>query len=66
MKQYTADDARREVQEMLDEGYGMGAVNGFLNELRRGGDITRQEARDIWRELVVSDLDASVPTYGGD
>lgn len=66
MKQYTADDARREVQEMLDEGYGVGAVNSFLNELRRGGDLTRQEARDVWRELVVSDLDASVPTYGGD
>lgn len=40
---YTADDARREVKECLQEGYGFDYIRIFLNDLKRGGDITKDE-----------------------
>lgn len=49
---YTADDARREVKECLQEGYGFDYIRIFLNDLKRGGDITKDEWNQIFFELV--------------
>lgn len=48
---YTAQDARREVRECFEEGYGFDFVRIFLNDLTRGGDITWEENRVIMLEI---------------
>lgn len=49
---YTAQDARREVRECLEEGYGFDYIRIFLNDLARGKDITWQENLEILQELA--------------
>lgn len=49
---YTINDARREIREMQDEGYGFDAMRIFINDLRRGRDITEAEARQLMTELM--------------
>ena len=63
---YTADDARREVRELIDEGYGFDYIRIFLNDLTRGRDITREDNVAIMREMVEGKfgrLDCSFGTY---
>ena len=49
---YTAKDARREVRECLQEGYGFDYIRIFLNDLARGKDITWKENGEIMAELI--------------
>jgi len=49
---YTAQDARREVRECLEEGYGFDYIRIFLNDLVRGKDISKEERMEIMLELV--------------
>lgn len=49
---YTAQDARREVRECIEEGYGFDFIRIFLNDLKRGGDITKEEWNEIFQELI--------------
>lgn len=49
---YTAKDARREVRECLEEGYGFDYIRIFLNDLVRGKDITSDDRREIMAELI--------------
>ena len=48
---YTVNDARREVQECIDEGYGFDYIRIFLNDLARSKDITWQENKAIMLDL---------------
>ena len=52
-RMYTINDARRECVELLDEGRDVWC---FLNDLVRGGDITRDEWRVIMTEIVEGKL----------
>lgn len=61
---YTAQDARREVRECIEEGYGFDYIRIFLNDLRRGGDITRDEWNEIFFELVDGKLGDINCSYG--
>lgn len=49
---YTINDARREIREMQDEGYSFDAMRIFINDLRRGRDITEAEARQLMTDLM--------------
>ncbi len=49
---YTADDARREVEQALSEGYGFNFIRIFLNDLARSKDITWEENGQIMAELI--------------
>lgn len=49
---YTINDARREMKELFEEGYGWNAVRIFLNDLKRGNDITKEEHEQLMRELI--------------
>lgn len=49
---YTAKDARREVRECIEEGYGFDYIRIFLNDLVRGRDITQDDRREIMAELI--------------
>lgn len=49
---YTVEDARRECKELFEEGYGFNAVRIFLNDLRRGKDITKDECNTIMEEIL--------------
>ena len=63
---YTAQDARREVRECIDEGYGFDFIRIFLNDLSRGKDITWEENREIMRELIegkFGNIECSYGTY---
>ena len=65
---YTAQDARREVRECIDEGYGFDYIRIFLNDLARGKDITLQENKEIMVELIegkFGKLDCCFGTIGG-
>lgn len=63
---YTADDARREVRECLEEGYGFDYIRIFLNDLSRGKDITWKENMEILTELMdgkFGNVNCSFGTY---
>lgn len=61
---YTAQDARREVRECIDEGYGFDYIRIFLNDLKRGGDITKEEWNEIFQELIDGKFGEIVCSYG--
>ena len=61
---YTAQDARREVRECIEEGYGFDYIRIFLHDLKRGGDITRDEWNEIFFELVDGKLGDINCSYG--
>jgi hypothetical protein len=48
---YTVQDARREVQELVDEGYGFDYIRIFLNDLARSKDITWDDHKAIMIDL---------------
>lgn len=48
---YTVNDARREVKELLEEGYGFTACRIFLNDLARSKDITWEDVTAILLEI---------------
>lgn len=52
MRAYTAEDARREVRECIEEGYGFDYIRIFLNDLARSKDITWDENLEILSELM--------------
>ena len=49
---YTINDARREVRELIQDGYGFDAVRIFINDLVRGKDITNEDRKVLMRELM--------------
>lgn len=49
---YTVEDARREVRELIEEGYGFDYIRIFLNDLTRGKDITREDNKAIMRDMI--------------
>ena len=61
---YTAQDARREVREPAEEGYGFDYIRIFLNDLKRGNDITREEHMQIMRELFEGKFDNIECSFG--
>lgn len=66
MSNYTAADARREVKEALDEGYGFNYIRIFLNDLSRSKDITWEENLQICTELIdgtFGNVECSFSTY---
>lgn len=48
---YTIDNARQDVKELLEEGYG-GHVLSFLNDLSRSGDISWEDNKTIRHEII--------------
>ena len=63
---YTADDARREVKECLEEGYGFNFIRIFLNDLTRSKDITSEENKQIMHDLIdgkFGDVECSYSTF---
>lgn len=62
---YTAEDARREVRECIQEGYGFDYIRIFLNDLARGKDITWAENGEIMDELLSGKfgIECSYGTY---
>ena len=63
---YTVQDARREIRECIEEGYGFDFIRIFLNDLARSKDITWTEATTIMRELVkgeLGEIDCSLKTF---
>lgn len=63
---YTIADARREVKEALEEGYGFNYIRIFLNDLSRSKDITWDENLEITMDLIngkFGDVDCSYSTY---
>lgn len=65
MKTYTANDARREVEQALSEGYGFNFIRIFLNDLSRSKDITWEENGQIMSELIngkFGDVECSIWT----
>ena len=61
---YTIDDARREVRECIEEGYGFDYIRIFLNDLARGKDITWEERMQIMRELFEGKFDNIDCSFG--
>ena len=61
---YTAEDARREVRECVAGGYGFDYIRIFLNDLARGGDISREDARGIMRDLIDGNLGDVTISFG--
>ena len=49
---YTINDARREIREMIEEGYGFMAIQIFLKDLARSNDLTWAEVRVLTHELI--------------
>lgn len=62
-KMYTAQDAKRECKELLNEGYGFSGVRIFLNDLARSKDITWEENLQIMVELLSEGIDCSIATF---
>ena len=63
---YTASDARREVRECFEEGYGFDYVRIFLHDLARGKDITWTETGEIMAEIAegkFGSVDCSIGTF---
>ena len=50
---YSVDDARREIYELMEEGYGFDVVRIFLNDLVRSGDITSDDRNWLIQELLL-------------
>lgn len=66
MNGYTVADARREVKEALEEGYGFNYIRIFLNDLSRSKDITWEDNLQITTELIngtFGDVECSFSTY---
>lgn len=57
MYKYTAADARREIREIIREGYGFSYIRIFLHDLARGKDISWKECGEIMREIAEGKLD---------
>ena len=49
---YTIQDAEREIQEAIQNGEG--GIYSFINDLRRSGDITKEEAFELMCKYVKS------------
>lgn len=49
---YSVEDARREVKELLEEGYGFGYIRIFLHDLARSRDISWEDCTAIQGELI--------------
>ena len=62
MKRYTIEDARREVKECIEEGYGFDYIRIFLNDLARGKDITWEENKQLMIELLTAGIDTGFGT----
>lgn len=63
---YTVQDARREVRECLEEGYGFDYIRIFLNDLSRSKDITWNENMEIMKDLIdgkFGEVECSFGTY---
>lgn len=63
---YTVDDARREVKECLEEGYGFNYIRIFLNDLTRSKDITSEENKQIMHDLIdgkFGDVECAYSTF---
>lgn len=63
---YTVEDARREVKECLEEGYGFNYIRIFLNDLARSKDITWEENKAIMSDLIsgkFGKVDCSFSTF---
>lgn len=60
---YDVNDARREVKELIEEGYGFSAIRIFLNDLARSKDITWDENRQLMIELIDANIDCSIITF---
>lgn len=58
---YTENDAKREVEELIQEGYGFSAIRVFLHDLARSKDITWEEATQIQASLI-NRIDCSIAT----
>lgn len=43
--EYTVEDAEREIKEAIKNGDG--GIYSFIQDLKRGGDITKEEAFDL-------------------
>lgn len=63
MRAYTIEDARREMKELKEEGYGYNPIRIFLNDLYRGKDITKEEWYALGNELMDLFTDCSVATF---
>lgn len=61
---YTADDARREVREIIEEEFGLDYIRIFLNDLARGKAITWEENREIMWEILMGDFGDIPKSYG--
>ena len=61
---YTAEDARREVRECVAEGYGFDYIRIFINDLVRGRDISREDARAIMHDLIDGKMGDVEITFG--
>lgn len=59
---YTADDARREVRELREQGYSFSAIRIFLNDLARSKDITWEDVTQIQMELI-DEIDCGIATF---
>ena len=59
---YTIDDAKREVRELIDEGYNFSAIRVFLNDLARSKDISWEENKQIMFSLI-DKMDCSISTF---
>lgn len=63
---YTVDDARREVKECLEEGYGFNFIRIFLNDLTRSKDISSEESKQIMHDLIdgkFGDVECAYSTF---
>lgn len=58
MNKYTAEDARREVREIIREGYNFSYIRIFLHDLARGKDISWEECGEIMREIAEGKFDS--------
>ena len=63
---YTSIDARREVGELLQEGYNFTSIWIFLNDLVRGKAIEWQDELQILQEIAdgkFGNIDCSIETF---
>ena len=55
-REYTVEDAEREIEEAIKNGDG--GIYSFIQDLKRGGDITKEEAFNLMCKYV-----NGIPTY---
>lgn len=48
----TIETAKTGINELFDEGYGYGAVEIYINDLRRSGDITWEESSELKHWII--------------